>query len=411
MARNTIHGAVSVTIRNATMKNAIVILLCALQDAAAFMPAFRGRNRQESLTVLQVVGPIISADTSSSYGLAIPILSNQAFLQYSHQPLVLSLFAGLSTCLGAAIVFVTGQQNENSAPLSDAHLAFCLSLAGSVMITVSLISILPECFSDHSTLLLPMEYFVLERCLSLVTGCAIFLLLSKYAFPEPDSILDLQYNEEESLKSTEIRENLFLPQDLQLQSRSTTCHGQQLAGTHRSVQQQLSWRDLKQFTEGSDLESQSARRSWRIAILLFVSLLLHNFPEGLAVAASALHSPRLGITTAIAIAIHNIPEGIAIAVPCLAARPDAPWLAFWLASLSGLAEPLGAFVALVCLDGSEASGMANVLALVAGIMITVAVLELLPEAARHANKGQSPLVVGVLTGAVVMIGSEAVLAP
>ena len=35
-------------------------------------------------------------------------------------------------------------------------------------------------------------------------------------------------------------------------------------------------------------------------LLLFISLAFHNFPEGLAVAASTLHSQKLGFTTTIA---------------------------------------------------------------------------------------------------------------
>merc|ERR1712032_257049 len=110
---------------------------------------------------------------------------------------------------------------------------------------------------------------------------------------------------------------------------------------------------LKNFTSGSDLTTQSSRRAWRVAILLFISLLIHNFPEGLAVAASTIQSDRLGFTVMVGIMIHNIPEGIAIAIPCLAARPDWPWLAFLLASVSGLAEPAGAFVTILFLRGME----------------------------------------------------------
>merc|ERR1711957_44757 len=114
-----------------------------------------------------------------------------------------------------------------------------------------------------------------------------------------------------------------------------------------------------------------------VAMLMFISLLVHNFPEGLAVAVSALESEKLGITVTIGMMIHNIPEGIAIAIPCLAARPDKPWIGFALASLSGLAEPIGAFVALLFL-GDAAKGedqfyMENVLAFVAGIMVMVSV--------------------------------------
>lgn len=148
-------------------------------------------------------------------------------------------------------------------------------------------------------------------------------------------------------------------------------------------------------------------------MLLFVSLLLHNFPEGLAVAASALESRKLGITVTVGIMIHNIPEGIAIAIPCLAARPDSPWLGFALASLSGLAEPAGAFVALLCLRGvskqddeSTFFNMENVLAFVAGIMIMVALYELFPEAKRHTSQGNQHLVAGTVCGIVIMVATE-----
>ena len=66
-------------------------------------------------------------------------------------------------------------------------------------------------------------------------------------------------------------------------------------------------------------------------------------------------------------------------VPCIAAKPDRPWLAFWLASFSGLAEPLGAVVALSML-GQTKLDLENVLAFVAGVMTTVAFWELYPEA-------------------------------
>merc|ERR1712238_615016 len=109
------------------------------------------------------------------------------------------------------------------------------------------------------------------------------------------------------------------------------------------------------WSGGGDLESTEQKKAWRVAILMFVSLLVHNFPEGLAVAVSALESEKLGITVTIGIMIHNIPEGIAIAIPCLAARPNSPWLSFALASISGLAEPFGAFVSLLFLRGLEIS--------------------------------------------------------
>ena len=110
---------------------------------------------------------------------------------------------------------------------------------------------------------------------------------------------------------------------------------------------------VRTLTTGSDLATSEARRANRVAMLLFFSLLLHNFPDGLAVAASALESDQLGLTVTVGIIIHNIPEGIAIAIPCLKARLDSPMLSFVLASVSVLAEAAGAFISLVFLRGVE----------------------------------------------------------
>lgn len=134
----------------------------------------------------------------------------------------------------------------------------------------------------------------------------------------------------------------------------------------------------------------------------------------LAVAASALESTKLGVTVCIGIFIHNIPEGIAISIPCLAARPDYPLLSFGLASLSGLAEPLGAFVAMLCLKGVEGRStaifsMKNVLAFVAGIMVTVALYELFPEARRHTSQGYNAFVSGAILGVVIMVVTELIV--
>ena len=127
-------------------------------------------------------------------------------------------------------------------------------------------------------------------------------------------------------------------------------------------------------------------------------------------AASSLHSQHLGVTTAVAIGLHNIPEGIAISIPCLAARPDSPYLAFGLASLSGFTEPLGALVALTVLQ-VDTQSMGNWLTFVASIMISVAVWELFPEAWRNAkaDNAKSAFWAGTALGFVIMLGSEAVL--
>jgi ZIP family zinc transporter len=176
-------------------------------------------------------------------------------------------------------------------------------------------------------------------------------------------------------------------------------------------------KDIHSWAKGTDIVTNEQRKAWRVAMLMFVSLLVHNFPEGLAVAASALESQKLGITVTIGIMIHNIPEGIAIAIPCLAARPNQPMLSFALASFSGLAEPMGAFVALLFLrnvekgaDGEKTEppifNLENILAFVAGVMIMVALWELFPEAKRHTATTKKYFWQGTVCGAVIMIMTE-----
>jgi ZIP family zinc transporter len=383
-------------------------------------------------------------------------------------PLLLSLLAGMSTCLGAAVVFCAKTGPDNKSPLSDGHMSFSLALAASVMVTVSVVSILPESFQDEQASEGDGVYHMLpigskpfwDRCIGIAAGCGLYFLLSKCAFPEPNAILNLEdpLVSEDSMEDGaeaplagkskapgsggigssnqgRLRRKESSPRRVSFQGIEPSASFESMAlldsddnndSSEKSVGRKgRSWwsmEGLLQYSSGKDLQSTEARRAWRVAMLLFVSIAVHNFPEGLAVAASTLHSPKLGWTTATAIALHNIPEGIAIAIPCLAARPDAPWLAFGLASLSGLAEPLGAAVALYFIrmtrnnDGSSAEddsnsfwGMNNILAFVSGVMIMVAVTELFPEALRHDQDGRWPLIGGTICGVVVMIGSDMIL--
>merc|ERR1711879_837640 len=92
------------------------------------------------------------------------------------------------------------------------------------------------------------------------------------------------------------------------------------------------------------IKDRTAKRR-RLAMVMMLTLTAHNFPEGIAVAVSSLESHHLGVVVMIAIAVHNIPEGIAIAVPVLHAT-QSHRKAILMASLSGIAEPVGALSAL-----------------------------------------------------------------
>ena len=289
-------------------------------------------------------------------------------------PLYLSSIAGASTCIGAAIVFAFPVDTATrTRSISPQMLSFSLALAGSVMLTVCAVSILPECLESVQTI-----QDLTQRSIFFAGGAGLYYLLSKLVLPEPEDIILKQWGTSESLDGK----------------------GKTTLGL-----------------------TKQQRRSWRLAVLLFLSLLLHNIPEGFAVAASAIQNDKLGYAVTIAIAMHNIPEGLAISVPCLAARPDLPWLAFVMASVSGLAEPIAALVPLLLVSSEQkeyvdALNMDNVLAFAAGIMILVSFSELLPEARRQLNEDKNGSINthglyyygGLAAGCVLMYGTEAFLA-
>lgn len=141
----------------------------------------------------------------------------------------------------------------------------------------------------------------------------------------------------------------------------------------------------------------------RTGMFVALGLGIHNFPEGMATFISALADPGLGTALAIAIAIHNIPEGIAVAAPVYAATGSHRKAIAW-SSLSGLAEPIGAFLAAaLLLPFLNATVLALVLAAVGGIMVYIALDELLPASREYGREHAS--ILGALAGMVVMAAS------
>jgi len=143
----------------------------------------------------------------------------------------------------------------------------------------------------------------------------------------------------------------------------------------------------------------------RVGLLTAVAITAHNFPEGLATFFAAVESPSVGMPLAFAIAIHNIPEGIAIAVPVYFAT-QSKLHAFMASLLSGLAEPVGAAIGYYALAGSLSHAtFGAVFGLISGIMVFLALDELLPAAKRYAKGHETVygLVIGMATIAVSLV--------
>lgn len=126
------------------------------------------------------------------------------------------------------------------------------------------------------------------------------------------------------------------------------------------------------------LERPKAGKSLqRTALIAAVAIGLHNVPEGAAPVGATLVSIQSGVIVALALGLHNIPEGLAISAPVLAgggSRKRA--LAFTAVATGG--EIAGAIIAVAFAEALTPSRAGGLLALVAGIMITLSVLELIP---------------------------------
>ncbi len=140
---------------------------------------------------------------------------------------------------------------------------------------------------------------------------------------------------------------------------------------------------------------------YRLGILSMLALMLHNLPEGIVTFLSSYQNIELGIKISVAIMLHNIPEGISIAVPIYYAtgsKKEAIKKTF----ISGLAEPFGALLAFIFLRRFITNTMISLILLfVAGIMITLAIHELLPKALKYHENNY--ILLGLVVGIILML--------
>ncbi|MBN1497696.1 MAG: zinc transporter ZupT [Spirochaetes bacterium] len=141
-------------------------------------------------------------------------------------------------------------------------------------------------------------------------------------------------------------------------------------------------------------------RLMRMGLVVALALGIHNFPEGLATFMAGLQDPRIAVPVAVAIAIHNIPEGISVSVPVFYATGDRR-KAFIYSFMSGITEPLGALIGyLILRPFMNEAVFGFVFAAVAGIMVFIALDELLPSAREYGEHHLS--IYGLVLGMMVM---------
>lgn len=261
---------------------------------------------------------------------------------------LLTLFAGLSTSIGAMLAFFSKEKNYTI-------LSVGMGFSAGVMIYVSFMEILKK---SQDAFIIIFQNDILGETIALIcffVGIGLSALIDR-AIPQ-----DVNPHEPKSYKELQ---------------------------------------ELKLGNKNSVLKHNSLHRT---GIFTALAIGIHNFPEGFATFVSALDNLTLGITVALAIAVHNIPEGMAVSLPIYHATGNKK-KAFWYATLSGFAEPIGAIVGFFLLFpimGEATLGIT--FGIVAGIMIYISFDELLPAARVYGNAHTT--ILGLVFGMFIMAGS------
>jgi ZIP family zinc transporter len=244
---------------------------------------------------------------------------------------LLTLLSGGATAIGAAL----GVLGRGTGPR---FLAGGLGLSAGVMLYVSFVELLPQGAAVLSGGGAPTARGTALATLSFFVGIALIAVLDRLV---PDAVSPHEFSG-------------------------------RMAGSHGRAE----------VREPAELREDRALRArlLRTGTVTAIALALHNVPEGFATFVAALQAPEIAIPVVAAIALHNIPEGLAVAVPVRRATGSRA-KAFWLSTMTGLAEPVGAVIGYLLLAPVlTGEAMGAILAGVAGVMVFVSLDELLPTA-------------------------------
>ena len=141
--------------------------------------------------------------------------------------------------------------------------------------------------------------------------------------------------------------------------------------------------------------------------LFVIAITLHNFPEGMAVGVGfAGGNVSNGTALAVGIGLQNVPEGFAVALSLITIGYSQA-RAFWVATLTGLVEPVGGAIGAAAVSLAEPL-MPVILGMAAGAMLFVISDEIIPE--THRRGYETVATFSLLGGFVVMMFLDTVFA-
>jgi len=139
-------------------------------------------------------------------------------------------------------------------------------------------------------------------------------------------------------------------------------------------------------------------------MMIVLGSAMHNFVDGVLIAASCIQDAKLGLATAIAVIAHEIPHEIGDFIVLLAAGHSRKE-SLWLNVLAGSAAVLGGVIGWSTLQG--VSGVIPyVMALAVASFVYIAMADLIPELQEHRRPHDFPVQLGLLLAGigVVMLG-------
>lgn len=340
----------------------------------------------------------------------------------------LTIIAGLSTMIGSFIAFITKNPNKK-------FLSFTLGLSAGVMIYISLAELLNEAIVTLNAGY-GEKLGYLYGILAFFGGIALILIIDRLV-PESANPHEVKTIEEvETIIKDEVPVNLDEAGNVD-DSETKACCCKEINincetasnGKDENIERKFACLDenIERCKKGSfrkkifrmrkrrrmriapnecvkfsDCEEQNVKKSTllRSGLLTALAIAIHNFPEGMATFVSGLQGLGVALPIVIAISLHNIPEGMSVSVPIYYATGSRKKAFFW-SAISGFAEPLGALFAYLILMPFFSTIMLGFLnSFVAGIMVFIALDELLPSAIQI---GETHLpIYGVIVGMAIM---------
>jgi zinc and cadmium transporter len=128
---------------------------------------------------------------------------------------------------------------------------------------------------------------------------------------------------------------------------------------------------------------------------------LHNFADGMAIAAAFMASPRFGVITTLAVIVHEVPQEVADYAVLRGANVSKRRALLGLV-LVQLTAGLGAAATLAGASLMGANGI--ILAIAAGTFVYIACVELLPDVLRRGPRRDRIGALAALAAGVVLVG-------